>query len=536
MKRFYYLLFLCLFPFLSWAQPAGYGYGKQITINSAQVSGTTTLANFAVLLSFTDNDLRTVTNGGHVENSNGWDIIFTLANCETVTVLNHQIEKYNATTGELVAWVRIPSLPATSDFTFHMYYGNSSVTTAPSSPNVWHSEVRAVYHLSNNDFSDGTSNGMNGTNNSTGNITGKIGDARSFSGTQYIRVVENGSTSLDVTTVTMSAWIYPTSYTTGGNSHRMIVNKEHVYEMGLQNASGRFQAASRPGCWRWLGTQIPPLNTWSRVTIVFSGGEQKNYVNGTLVNTYNDCSNPITLNDHDLKIGARGGDPSTYSFFTGNIDEVKIVGREETADWIMTEYNNQNNPSAFHTISAEYTATNLCLVLPIELVNFNVESKNNKTVDLSWATTSERNNDFFTMERSKDAQSWEVIETIDGAGNSIETIDYSTTDNSPYKGISYYRLKQTDFDGNFEYFPIRSVEIKDEKDWTLFPNPANEKINIQGSNLKSVEILNVVGSNVGGQVNILQKSLSHIELNISELPKGMYLIRCNKVTKRLVKK
>lgn len=89
--------------------------------------------------------------------------------------------------------------------------------------------------------------------------------------------------------------------------------------------------------------------------------------------------------------------------------------------------------------------------LPIELLSFSVNA-GAESVLISWETATETNNDFFTIERSGNLESWEILGYVDGAGNSNRPLSYSFTDNMPLEGISYYRLKQTDFDGQYEYF------------------------------------------------------------------------------------
>jgi hypothetical protein len=81
------------------AQPVGYGYGRSITINGAQVTGS--LTNFPVLVSVTLADLRTTANGGQVRNANGYDIVFTTSGCNTT--LTYERERYVASTGEFIA-------------------------------------------------------------------------------------------------------------------------------------------------------------------------------------------------------------------------------------------------------------------------------------------------------------------------------------------------------------------------------------------------------------------------------------------------
>ncbi len=111
--------------------------------------------------------------------------------------------------------------------------------------------------------------------------------------------------------------------------------------------------------------------------------------------------------------------------------------------------------------------------LPIELLTFNA-IPNGKKVDLKWSTASEKNNDYFTVEKSTDAQVFEFVAEIDGAGNSTDVIDYTTSDNQPYSGVSYYRLKQTDFNGEYSYSSIVAVNFSENESGVfVYPNPAD---------------------------------------------------------------
>jgi hypothetical protein len=89
------------------------------------VSGTSDLVDFPVLISLTNTSLKTTGNCGYVQNSNGYDIIFS--DVTQTTRLDHEIEKYDSAAGELVAWVRVPTLSATSDTTIYLHYGHGSV-------------------------------------------------------------------------------------------------------------------------------------------------------------------------------------------------------------------------------------------------------------------------------------------------------------------------------------------------------------------------------------------------------------------------
>ncbi len=107
--------------------------------------------------------------------------------------------------------------------------------------------------------------------------------------------------------------------------------------------------------------------------------------------------------------------------------------------------------------------------LPVELTSLNVYTADNDVV-VQWATASERNNDFFTVERSADGTAFEEVASIAGAQNSNVKHNYTLTDYEPFTGLSYYRLKQTDLDGKTEFLGLRSVTV--EKTATqAYPNP-----------------------------------------------------------------
>jgi Secretion system C-terminal sorting domain len=108
--------------------------------------------------------------------------------------------------------------------------------------------------------------------------------------------------------------------------------------------------------------------------------------------------------------------------------------------------------------------------LPIELISFNAKVIENE-VELDWSTATEMNNDFFTIERSQSGEEWENIIEVKGAGNSTQTLHYNTKDTQPLFGVSYYRLKQTDYDGKYSYSSIKRVELELTYQLKAFPNP-----------------------------------------------------------------
>lgn len=109
--------------------------------------------------------------------------------------------------------------------------------------------------------------------------------------------------------------------------------------------------------------------------------------------------------------------------------------------------------------------------LPVELVEFNAFASDN-TVDLSWNTASEINNDFFTIERTKDGSRYEEVGRVKGHGTTSIPKSYKLTDKTPYSGRSYYRLKQTDFNGEVYYSDLKEVEMANVRTFTVYPNPS----------------------------------------------------------------
>lgn len=114
-------------------------------------------------------------------------------------------------------------------------------------------------------------------------------------------------------------------------------------------------------------------------------------------------------------------------------------------------------------------------VLPIELSSFEGKEKEH-SISLAWTNASERENDYFTLERSSDAENFETIGTISGSGTSTTPTDYSFEDFQATAGVNYYRLSQTDYNGTKETFDIIAVmnNKQSEVSSNVFPNPTQD--------------------------------------------------------------
>lgn len=163
--------------------------------------------------------------------------------------------------------------------------------------------------------------------------------------------------------------------------------------------------------------------------------------------------------------------------------------------------------------------------LPIELLSFDAV-QNEENVSLFWSTASEINNSYFIVERSKDGVYWNDILEVEGAGNSSTIITYQDIDYEPLLGVSYYRLRQVDFDGNFSYSKIETVNFEEQYDNTIiaYPNPAKDMITFTG-NIDQYAVFNIIGQNVQLKINSLGKENSLLILDISNLSSGVYVLK-----------
>ena len=176
--------------------------------------------------------------------------------------------------------------------------------------------------------------------------------------------------------------------------------------------------------------------------------------------------------------------------------------------------------------------------LPIELINFESLCYGNN-VRTMWSTSSEHNNNYFTLERSKDGEIWEVIGTIEGSGNSNYVIDYSYDDIKPYREIGYYRLLQTDFNGQSKTFNTVSVNCSVDliEPIIVYPNPTtgefiiivSESILNDGNKLT---ITNSDGKVIETQINIPYS----LKLDGSNWSAGIYFVNIGNKTVKIVKK
>ncbi|MEM7105671.1 MAG: T9SS type A sorting domain-containing protein [Bacteroidota bacterium] len=192
----------------------------------------------------------------------------------------------------------------------------------------------------------------------------------------------------------------------------------------------------------------------------------------------------------------------------------------QAANWVEVE---NINDFQFITLDNAPSAS-----LPIELLTFEARLNDQQQVELIWITENEINNDFFTVERSKDAQTFETVTIVDGAGNSNGTLNYFTLDRNPFTGTSYYRLKQTDFDGTNSYSDIKAVHIDTDSGFSVFPNPFYDDVTIlgqfSGKETVEIELFNNLGQSLYSQKISEQNEFRQTIDGLSELSPGYYFL------------
>lgn len=329
-------------------------YYSAISINSAQVPSTQT--DFPVLVSVTDARFKTIANSGHVANSSGFDIRPYTDTTLGTAITGYELERYNATTGEVVMWVKVASLTSSST-PIVLGYGDTSLTTDGSSTTTWSNNFSGVYHLKDGTtLSVNSSTGSNnGTNHGVTATTGEIDGGGGFvaASTQYIDV----GTGLGTAALTYSAWVNGTSFPAAfqGVICRYGTASGTQYTLLTVKSNGKlgcfcFTATSGNVAYDGTGSHTLSTGTWYYLTLSYSSSAGLvGYVNAASDNTVA-ASGALGTNGYNTYIG---NSPQTSQLWNGTIDEARVASVVRSADWITTEYNNQSAPGTFETLGTE---------------------------------------------------------------------------------------------------------------------------------------------------------------------------------------
>jgi hypothetical protein len=329
---------------------------RRIDITDGKVTGGPH-ADFPVLISLTDNDLRTVGNGGTVQNASGFDIGF-FGDAGLTTRLAHEVERYDGASGDLRAWVKIPMLSdATAIFAS---YGDATITTSQEDvPAVWSAGYTGVWHLT--DAASSTEI-VPSTDLGTTDTAGQIEGARAFTG-GGVMLDQPASASLDNVFAgggTIEAWMFMIA--PGGGNFGRIVDKLDVMGLGMcdgntaQANSILFTHAFTISAGIWCTAQNTiTVSTWTHVAVVYDSSSAANvptfYIDGApSAIALDDGATGTASSDAAgrLRIGNR---LDSTRGWVGSLDEVRVAPAVRDPGWIATSHENQRRPGEFATLA-----------------------------------------------------------------------------------------------------------------------------------------------------------------------------------------
>ena len=233
----------------------------------------------------------------------------------------------------------------------------------------------------------------------------------------------------------------------------------------------------------------------------------------------------------------------TFRWTTSETSGVNYTGDPMSYHWNGTGWDDISGTAGLESITATWTSYSGGGggggPLPIDLWYFDAEyNPSTGNVDLSWATISETNSEFFTVEKSRGGKDFEFVATIPGAGTSKQTVNYSAADEDPYLGLTYYRLKRTDFDNECKYSHLVPVTIMENLQFSVWPNPARDKLEITFGNESKGTIL-PLHPDKNAEIRIYDSegrvvynkafdgTFYKFSIDISAFEQGMYLVSLN---------
>lgn len=218
----------------------------------------------------------------------------------------------------------------------------------------------------------------------------------------------------------------------------------------------------------------------------------------------------------------------TGTFANSNSNSTSVTGLSAGINIFTWTIN-----TAFCGIMSDNITVNAACLLPIELTRFEGDCFN-RDVILTWQTASEKNNNVFNIERSSDALHFETIYSINGAGNSNTSHNYTYIDHDDFDGITYYRLTQVDFDGTISQSKIISVshfcDNKTQAEITIYPNPSYDDASITIKLIEQSIVSFCVYNSIGQLMTSVSPSnyepgLEKIDFGVNNLAKGIYYIK-----------
>ena len=217
--------------------------------------------------------------------------------------------------------------------------------------------------------------------------------------------------------------------------------------------------------------------------------------------------------------------PAVVCNASGSIGSFKIAKSGNNV--IITWYDNRSGNFDIYASRLSLIGTNP-IPLPVELISFTGQAKGNYNL-LNWTTASENKNKGFAVERSTDAASFREIGIVKGSGNTSQETNYHFTDEQPFSGKNFYRLKQMDMDGKSKYSAVIELINKRDAAAFLYPNPAGNEIKVITGQKEQLYIIDIYGRNV-------LSAFTNQAINITSLRPGHYYCRLGAAVLSFVKK
>jgi hypothetical protein len=383
-----------------------------------------------------------------------------------------------------------------------------------------------------------------------------------FDGATNEVIIPAGS-QYDLSSGTVELWVNPSSLSgtfgtvlgnrgPGGVRYSLHLSSTQI---GIDNGSGTMNTLTP-------ATPIP-TNSWTHLAFVNDGTQTTVYINGSASGTIPGGFNSA-VTGQPITIGAANTPGAGEGFFAGGIDEVRIWNIQRTASDISTNVNNSltgtetglvgqftfdegnagadntgmtlaldNSPNKNHGTLRNFvllatnpgsdfvahTLNDLSIPLPISLAAFTAIRHDNEAA-LQWETAQEENSNYFAVERSTDGNTFYSIGTVAAAGNSSTPRNYSYTDLSPEKTNNYYRLRQTDLDGNFTYSPVRLLNFSAAGNSLIWyaTGPRSLEVSLQQGSNERYNLIDMAGH------LLLRGQLDNGMTRITDLRAGVYIV------------
>ncbi len=216
------------------------------------------------------------------------------------------------------------------------------------------------------------------------------------------------------------------------------------------------------------------------------------------------ANNNLLYVESNSNLAVLGYTSATSQIKTGAASDKEIIHKNgltnyaNVSDVYIEGSKNYNSPSVLK--KAKDFLQNNASLLPISLTSF-IASQNGEEIEIAWTTNSEVNNDYFTVEYSIDGVSFKTLETVAGSGTTSEVNDYAiTTEASRFSGVVYFRLKQTDYNGEYSYSDVVTLAVESSNELYVYPNPAVEFVSVSGT-YKTAIVQDMFGKKVACATN-----------------------------------